>query len=752
MTEKDPALLYHDSPTPGKISVVPTKPCVTARDLSLAYSPGVALPCLEIEKNPEDVYKYTSKGNLVAVISNGTAVLGLGDLGPAASKPVMEGKGCLFKTFADIDVFDLELDCKDVDRFIDAVAVLAPTFGGINLEDIKAPECFEIERRLKEKLDIPVFHDDQHGTAIIAGAALLNAIEITGRKFSEIKMVISGAGAAAVACTNLYIQLGAKRQNILMVDSKGVIYKGRTEGMNAIKEAFAVETEKRTLQDAMNGADVFIGLSTKDLVTPEMLKSMADKPIVFAMANPDPEIDYELAKKTRSDVIMATGRSDFPNQVNNVLGFPFIFRGALDVRAKSINEEMKMAAVVALANLAKEPVPDNVKAAYGGADFSFGPDYLIPKAFDPRVLYYVSPAVAKAAIETGVARKKLDLEEYTLKLKAKQNHGRTMLRYYYALARKTKGEKRIAFAEAKNEKVMSAAIMAKNEKICTPVFIGDKTEIQQTAAKMDFDISGIEIHDPKNSEHSKKFADLYLAKKSKKGLKAQDANNAILDNNVFGTLLLKQENIDGLISGIDCNYSDNVRPVLEFIGLKEGVQTASAMYMISIGEKVLFLADTAINLEMTKEKLADIALMSAEFAKSLSVEPRVAMLSYSNFGNVKTDTTNMVREATELVRKKNPNLIVDGEMQADTAVEESVLNTHYSFSKLDAPANVLVFPDMQSANISFKLLHRLGNARVVGPIILGLKAPAYVLQKYSSVDEIFNMITVAVAQSSLVKK
>ena len=751
MTEKDPALDYHELPTPGKISVVPTKPCVTARDLSLAYSPGVALPCLEIEKNPDDVYRYTSKGNLVAVISNGTAVLGLGDLGPAASKPVMEGKACLFKTFADIDVFDLELDCVDVDRFVDTVAALAPTFGGINLEDIKAPECFEIEKRLKEKLDIPVFHDDQHGTAIIGAAALLNALEITGRNISEIQMVVSGAGAAAVACANLCIELGVDRNKLLLVDSKGVIYKGRTEGMNKIKEAFVVSTEKRTLIDAMRDADVFFGLSAKDLVTPEMLLSMAANPIVFAMANPDPEIDYELAKRTRADVIIATGRSDFPNQVNNVLGFPFIFRGALDVRAKSINEEMKMAAVTALANLAKEPVPDDVKAAYGGADFSFGPEYLIPKPFDPRVLYYVSPAVAKAAIDSGVARKKIDIEDYTLKLKAKQNHGRTMLRYYYELARKTKGEKRIAFPEAATDKVMSAAIMARKEKICTPIFIGDSEQIKQTALRMDFDISGIEIHDPRNSEYAKSFAESYYQKKSSKGVSTSDANAAVLDNNVFGTLMLKQKMVDGLISGIDCNYSDTVKPVLEFIGLKEGFQTAAALYMISIAEKVLFLSDTAINLEMNKEKLADIALMSADFAKSLGIEPKVAMLSYSNFGNVKTAATSMVREATEIVRKKSPNLIIDGEMQADTAVEENILKNHYSFSKLDGPANVLIFPDMQSANISFKLLHRLGGARVVGPIILGLKAPAYVLQKYSSVDEIFNMITVAVAQSSLAK-
>ncbi len=749
MAKKDPALKYHEFPTPGKISITPTKPCATARDLSLAYSPGVAKPCLEIEKNPEDVYRYTSKGNLVAVISNGTAVLGLGNIGPAASKPVMEGKGCLFKVFADIDVFDLELDCNNKEKFIEAVATLGPTFGGINLEDIKAPECFEIEQRLQSMLDIPVFHDDQHGTAIIAGAALLNAIEVTKRNISEVQMVVSGAGAAAVACVNLFISLGLKRENILMVDSKGVIYKGREVGMNPIKEKYAAETKKRTLVEAMSGADVFIGLSAKDLVSPEMLLSMAKNPVVFAMANPDPEIDYHLAKQTRDDVIVATGRSDFPNQVNNVLGFPFIFRGALDVRAKSINEEMKMAAVKALASLAKEPVPEDVKAAYGGANFSFGPEYLIPKPFDSRVLYYVSPAIAKAAMDSGVARKEIDIDAYTLSLKAKQNGGRSMLSYYYAIAKKAGVDKRIAFAEASNEKVLSAALMARNEEICSPVLIGNKDDIIATAKKMDYSLAGTEIISPEDYSDLDSLVDDYLNKKNSKGTTKEHAELALKDNNTFATLLLSQGKVDGLISGICSDYAVTVRPILEFIGLKPEYKTASALYMISIKDRVLFLADTAINLDMNAEKLADIALMSAEFAKTHGVEPRVAMLSYSNFGNLQTDSTKMVRDAVSLAKSRNPELIIDGEMQADAAVEKSVLDSHYSFSSLDKPANILVFPDMQSANISFKLLHRLADARVVGPIIMGLNKPAYVLQKYSSVDEIFNMITVVAAQASL---
>jgi len=748
MSEKEAALNYHEFPTPGKIEVVPTKPCDTARDLSLAYSPGVAEPCLAIAENEQDVFRYTSKGNLVAVISDGTAVLGLGNIGPSASKPVMEGKGVLFKAFAGIDVFDIELNCKDVDSFIETVAAMEPTFGGINLEDIKAPECFEIETRLKERLDIPVFHDDQHGTAIIASAGLLNALEVCGKKIEEVKMVVSGAGASAIACTNLCIALGLKRENILMVDSKGVIYKGRAEGMNQFKEPFANETDRRTLADALVDADVFLGLSMKDVLKPEMLLSMADDPIVFAMANPDPEINYELAKSTRDDVIIATGRSDYPNQVNNVLGFPFIFRGALDVRAKGINEEMKMAAVKALAQLAKEPVTDDVKAAYGNTDFSFGRDYIIPKPFDPRVLYHVSPAVAKAAIDSGMARQEIDIEEYILKLKATTNKGRVMLRRYYNMARKS-SKKRIVYSEGANERVLAAAMMAKSEGIAEPVLVGCEKEIQEQVQKLDLDISGIEIIDPKNNDFYEKYVDLYYSLRKRKGATITEAKEAPRIPNIFSSLLLKEGEVDGMICGVDRYFARQVRPVFEIIGLKENYKTSAALYIVSIADKLLFFADAAINLEMDSEKMAEIAIMSAEFAESMNIEPRVGMLSFSNFGSVKHESAGMVRKATELARAKNPSLIIEGEIQADTALDEGILKGTYPFSQLSESANVLVFPDMQSANISYKLLQRLGGARVVGPVILGLAAPAYVVQRHASIDEIFNMTTVAVAQASM---
>ena len=744
------ALDYHSQPQPGKISITPTKPCETAHDLSLAYSPGVAEPCLEIAKNENDVYKYTSKGNLVAVISNGTAVLGLGDIGAPASKPVMEGKGVLFKTFADIDVFDIELNAQGVKDVVDAVVAIAPTFGGINLEDIKAPECFDIEEELKSKLDIPVFHDDQHGTAIIAGAALLNALEITNRKITDVKLVVSGAGAAAIACAKLLFNLGLPRQNLLLVDSTGVIYEGREKGMNKYKSEFAIKTDARSLEDAMNGADVFFGLSAKDILTPEMLKTMAKDPIVFAMANPDPEIDYNLAKATRPDVIMATGRSDFPNQVNNVLGFPYIFRGALDVRAKGINEEMKMAAVKALAELAKESVHDSVNAAYGGVNFTFGPEYLIPKPFDPRVLYYVAPAVAKAAIETGMARENIDIEAYTLKLKGKQNHGRVMLREYYNIAQSAK-KKKIAFPEGKNEKILKAAAMAYDEGIVEPVLIGTAEKIKQTAFKLDIDISKFEIIEPVKDSRFTTFAKAYHKEYSRAGISLEDAEREISKENIFANMLLRNNDVHGVICGMERSYHEMVRPILKLIGLQEGVKTASAVYLVSVNDKLLFFADAAINIEMTSEKLSDIAIMSANLAKSMGIEPRIAMLSFSNFGSVDHSSSNTIRDAVKMVWDKQPGLQIDGEMQADTAVVSSILNEHYPHSVLKDPANILIFPDMQSANISFKLLQRLANARVVGPIILGLEAPAYVLQKHATADEVFNLITVAVAQANLPK-
>jgi malate dehydrogenase (oxaloacetate-decarboxylating)(NADP+) len=748
MSLRKDALLYHAEPTPGKIAIIPTKPCETAHDLALAYSPGVAEPCLEIAKNPASVYDYTSKGNLVAVISNGTAVLGLGDIGAAAGKPVMEGKGVLFKSFADIDVFDLEVDCKDPEKFVEAVAALGPTFGGINLEDIKSPECFYIEDELKKRLDIPVFHDDQHGTAIIAGAALLNALEVAGKRIDQVRMVVSGAGASAIACTRLMIRLGLTPANVMMVDTTGVIYRGRTKGMNAFKEEFAVETPCRTLTDAMKGADVFLGLSAKDLVTPEMLLSMAAKPIVFAMANPDPEIDYHLAKSTRSDVIMATGRSDFPNQVNNVLGFPYIFRGALDVRAREINEEMKLAAVRALAELAREPVPESVRKAYARAAFSFGPEYLIPKPFDPRVLYHVSPAVAKAAIESGAARQSLDIDAYTLRLKAKQNYGREMLSVYYGIAHKSIN-RAIALPEATNEKVLKAAVMAADEQIAEPVLVGDAAQIRQAAERYDLDISGCAIIEP--VKHPK-FAELtakFFHENGRAGVTRIDAERELRHPHHFANALLASGEVDGLICGVDRYFPAMVRPILRTIGLREGATTAAGLYIVSIKGRTFFLTDTSINTQMTSEKLAEIAIMAAEFAESMNVTPRVAMLSYSNFGSVKHPSAQLVVEATKLAKRRAPHIEIDGEMQVDTAVVPGLIEEDYPFCTLSAPANVLVFPDMQSGNIAYKLLQRLGGARVIGPVILGLNAPAHVMQRHAGVDEVFNMITVAVAQATL---
>ncbi|HMO17211.1 MAG TPA: NADP-dependent malic enzyme [Oligoflexia bacterium] len=758
MNEKERALQYHEFPRPGKISVQASKPCETAYDLSLAYSPGVAVPCLEIAADESKVYQYTSKGNLVAVISNGTAVLGLGNIGPSASKPVMEGKGVLFKSFADIDVFDLELQCNSKEHLIDTIAALAPTFGGINLEDIKAPECFDIETELQKRLDIPVFHDDQHGTAIIAAAALINALEITGRKISTIRLVISGAGAAALASAKLLFSLGFKPENLLLVDSVGVVYKGRTEGMNKYKEEFAVKTEKRTLEDAVAGSDVFFGLSGKDILTPKMLLSMSKNPIVFAMANPDPEINYDLAKKTRSDVIIATGRSDHPNQVNNVLGFPFIFRGALDVRARGINEEMKLAAVYALARLAKEPVPDSVKAAYGNTDFSFGADYLIPKPFDPRVLYYVSPAVADAAMRSGMARINLDLEDYTLKLKGAQNAGRVILRTWHTIARRGI-KKRIVFSEGSNERVVNAAHMAVSEGVCSPVLVGNREAILAEFKKLDSLPEGIEIIDPENDKRYSDFVKRFFQMRCRKGVTLTEAFRLLKEDTIFSTMLLNEGHVDGLIGGVDRNYPQSVKPLLELIPVHEDYSTTAGLYIVSIKDKILFFADTTIHLSMSPDILAEIALMSADFAKSMNCEPRIAMLSYSNFGSSSHSAARMVREAVDIVRGRNPKLTIDGEMQADTASDPSIL-AQYPFSNLfmsdgentpSSSANVFVFPDMQSGNISYKLLQRLGGARVIGPILLGLSRPAHILQRHASVDEIFNMTTVAAAQASLLE-
>jgi malate dehydrogenase (oxaloacetate-decarboxylating)(NADP+) len=748
MGNDENALRYHEFPTPGKISIRSTKPCETVRDLSLAYSPGVAAPCLSIAENPQDVYKYTSKGNLVAVVSNGTAVLGLGNIGPEASKPVMEGKAVLFKTFADIDVFDIELNSKDISSFVETVAALEPTFGGINLEDIKAPECFEIEKQLRERMEIPVFHDDQHGTAIIAAAGLLNALEVTAKNISDIRLVMSGAGAAAIASAHLLFALGLPKENLTLVDSKGVVHTGRCAELNPYKLPLARETSARTLADAVDGADVFFGLSGPDVLSADMLSSMAKDPIVFAMANPDPEIAYDLAKATRSDVVLATGRSDYPNQVNNVLGFPFIFRGALDVRAKEINEDMKMAAVRALAELAKEPVPDTVRAAYADANFEFGREYLIPKPFDPRVLYYVAPAVAAAAIESGVAQIDLDLEEYTLKLKAKQNRNRVTLREYYSVA-KGSSRKRIAFPEGSNPRVLTAAKLAFDEGIAEPILLGKRRIIEANAADLDISLEGIPVIEPSHDERFEDYVQHYFDLRKRKGITRTEAIRYTRSSHIFSNIMLSRNEVDGVVCGVDEYYSEVVKPIFQIVGLSPEHKTTAGMYVVSIRGRVLFFADTTIHTEMTSDVLADIAIMSAEFAKSMGVNPRVAMLSYSNFGSSQHEDAKMVRRATEIAKQRAPELMIDGEMQADSACDAKILREHYSFSDLDDSANVLVFPSMESGNIAYKLLQQLGRAWVVGPIILGLNAPAYVLQRHASVDEIFSMITVAVAQANI---
>lgn len=750
MAKKREALHYHQYPKPGKVAISSTKPCDTALDLALAYSPGVAHPCNEIASKPQDVYKYTSKGNLVAVITDGTAVLGLGNIGPAASKPVMEGKGVLFKTFADIDVFDLELDTSSVDQFVNTVVALAPTFGGINLEDIKAPECFHIEEQLKERLDIPVFHDDQHGTAIIVAAGFINALHLTKRSFEEITVVFSGAGAAAIACAKLLVNLGVKKQNIVLCDSKGVIHTGRTD-LNAYKQEFATNKVSGDLEEALKGADAFMGLSKKDILSPEMLKSMANDPIVFAMANPDPEISYPLAKKTRSDVIMATGRSDYPNQINNVLGFPYIFRGALDAESKLINEEMKMAAANALAELAREPVPESVSKAYDNNVFSFGPDYLIPKPFDPRVLYYVAPAVAKAAIDSGVARKKIDIKEYTDQLKAKQHQGRILLGGFFTKARQHGGA-RIVFSEGSSPRVIKAASHAKEEGIAHPILVGRKEHIINTAQSLDVDHGQFEIIDPRDTEHSKFITDKLFETQHRKGVTRDDAERMAEHDHFFSAMFVKQGLGDGLISGVDRYFPMVVRPMLDIIGRRENIKTIAGLYLVHIDDRLFFFADTSINIDMDEEKLSNIAVLAAEFAESMNCKPSVAFLSFSNFGSVRHPSVYLIQKAKELFKRKMPHVIADGEMQADTAVMPELLFEHYDFTSLKEQANVLIFPDMQSGNIAYKLLQRLGGARVIGPIMLGLDRPVHVLQRHASAEEIFDMTTVAAAQAAFLKE
>ncbi len=747
------ALLYHAKPRPGKIQVVPTKKYATQRDLSLAYSPGVAEPCLEIEKDIKNVYKYTAKGNLVAVISNGTAVLGLGNIGPEASKPVMEGKGLLFKIFADIDVFDIEVGTEDIDAFVETVKNIAPTFGGINLEDIKAPEAFEIERRLKEELDIPVMHDDQHGTAIISAAALLNALEIVEKKIENVSIVISGAGAAAVSCTRLYKAFGAKAENIVMVDSTGVIREDR-EGLSEEKKEFATQRKIDTLDEAMKNADVFVGLSIADIVKPEMLMSMANDPIVFAMANPNPEIEYDLAIKTRKDIIMATGRSDHPNQVNNVLGFPFIFRGALDVRATKINEAMKMAAVKALADLAKEPVPEQVNIAYGETKLTFGKEYIIPKPFDPRLIATVPPAVAKAAMESGVATEPItDWEKYCDELYERMGSDNKIVRLLVNRAKTN--PKKIVFAEADHLDVLKAAQIVHEEGIGTPILLGRKDIILELMDQIDFD-SDLEIIDPKSDEQTEKlngYAETFWKNRRRHGITLYSAQKVMRERNYFAAMMVMDGDADAMISGYSRSYPSVVRPVLETIGSFEGVSKVATTNLMLTKRGPLFLSDTSINIDPTAKELAKIAQMTNYTMKMFGLEPVIAMISYANFGSSKDPHATKVQEAVELLHKSNPDMIVDGELQTDFALNPDMLKEKFPFSKLAGrKVNALIFPNLDSANSNYKLLKELNNVESIGPIMLGMRKPVHILQLGASVEEIVNMAAVAVVDAQQKEK
>jgi malate dehydrogenase (oxaloacetate-decarboxylating)(NADP+) len=738
------ALDYHQEGRPGKIEVVPTKSVATARDLSLAYSPGVAEPCLAIHENPDDVFKYTARGNLVAVVSNGTAVLGLGNIGPMASKPVMEGKGVLFKSFAGIDVFDLEVGSEDAADVIKFCELLEPTVGGINLEDISAPECFVIERTLKERLDIPVFHDDQHGTAIIAAAALINALEIIGKKIEEVQVLFSGAGASALSTAEHFQRLGVPGENILIVDSKGVIHEGREEGMNEYKAPFAVKTDKRTLVEAFEGADVFVGLSVKGLVSAEMVKSMAKDPIIFALANPDPEILPEEVAEVRGDAIMATGRSDYPNQVNNVLGFPFIFRGALDVRARSINHEMMLAATRALAELARQQVPDAVRGAYEGSEITFGRDYLIPKPFDRRALLHVAPAVAKAAMESGVARVDVDLDDYRDRLRASLGPGREVMRGMRERARRRKA--RVVFPEGHNDRIIQAAGRLAEDGICQPVLLGRPARIAEKAEGLGVDLSGVEIiYAADDEEKRHHFADQLFEKRARKGLTLSEAKWNVFKPIYFAACMLENGEVDAMVSGIEANYAEALRPALQVIGPKPGgTGRVAGLYMLAFPRReLLFFADTTVNIQPDARALAEIAVQTASFVRELGIRPRVAMVSFSNFGSVMHDETRRVAAAVDMVRSMDPDLEIDGEMQADTAVDALKLKTIYPFSRLNGPANVLVFSRLSAANASYKLLDTLGGADVIGPILLGMAKPVHILQRDSSLLNVLNLATLA---------
>jgi malate dehydrogenase (oxaloacetate-decarboxylating)(NADP+) len=742
------ALAYHEKPSPGKIQVVPTKKYATQRDLALAYSPGVAAPCLAIEKNPSDAYKYTAKGNLVAVITNGTAVLGLGNIGAEASKPVMEGKGLLFKIFADIDVFDIEVNTENVEEFIQTVKNIAPTFGGINLEDIKAPEAFEIEKRLKEELDIPVMHDDQHGTAIISAAALLNALEIAEKNIQEVKIVVSGAGAAAISCTRLYQSFGAKRENIVMLDSKGVIRQDR-DNLTTQKAEFATHRKIDTLDEAMDAADVFIGLSTSDIVSPEMLLSMANNPIVFAMANPDPEIKYHLAVKTREDIIMATGRSDTPNQVNNVLGFPFIFRGALDVRATTINEEMKKAAVIALADLTKEPVPEQVNIAYGETRLTFGKDYIIPKPFDPRLIAAIPPAVAKAAIESGVALSPIsNWEHYEDALLERMGSDNKIVRLLFNRAKLN--PKRVVFAEADQLSVLKAAQIVLEEGVASPILLGRRDEIERLMEELEF-VEDVLIIDPKDDESSvqkNKYAEIYWKQEQRKGVTLLAAQKLMRERNHFAAMMVNEGDADALITGYSSNYGSVVKPMLNLIGLAPGSTRIATTNVMVTQRGPMFLSDTAININPTANDLIKIAQMTSGVVKMFGLEPVMAMISYSNFGSSKDKTATKVKEAVSYLHRRHPDLLVDGELQTDFALNSELLKANFPFSRLaNKKVNTLIFPNLESANITYKLLKELNKSESIGPIMMGLRKPVHILQLGASVDEIVNMTAVAVVDA-----
>ena len=749
---KKEALEYHAQGRPGKIEVVPTKKHSSQRDLSLAYSPGVAEPCIQISKKKDDVYQYTAKGNLVAVISNGSAVLGLGDIGPEASKPVMEGKGLLFKIFADIDVFDIEVDASDVDSFVSTVKAISPTFGGINLEDIKAPECFEIERRLKDQLQIPIMHDDQHGTAIISAAALLNALELANKKIYNIKVVINGAGAAAMSCARLYVSLGVKKENIVMLDSKGVIRNNR-DNLTLEKAEFATNRRINNLKEAMNKSDVFLGLSMGNIVSVEMVQSMAKNPIVFALSNPDPEINYKKAVDAREDIIMATGRSDNPNQVNNVLGFPFIFRGALDVRANCINEEMKLAAVKALAELTKEPVPDTVNLAYGEQSISFGKEYIIPKPLDTRLITVVAPAVAKAAIKSGVAQVEIpNWEKYKLELNNRLGLDNKLIRSITNRAKRN--PKRVVFAEAEHYKILKAAQQVRDEGIAEPILLGRENRIIELIEENSLELNGVKILDPKSDTEEKRrneFGDILFKKRQRKGVTQFEARKLMRERNYFGSMLVEIGDADALVSGISRNYPSTLRPALQIIGTEEGIDKVAGMFIMNTKKGTLFLADTTININPTAEELANIATLTANTVKRFNIKPKIAMLSYSNFGSSQTTDSKKIKEATELLKKENKNLIIEGEIQADFALNKQKRDFVFPFSDLKENANTLIFPNLDAGNIAYKLIQELDETEAIGPILIGMKKPVHILQLGCSVREIVNMVTIAVVDAQTKK-